>query len=420
MKILSDLHIHSRFSRATSKALTIPNLEKYARIKGINLLGTGDFLHPAWIAELKEQLAEDSGILKTESGFNFILQTEISLMYSQDNRGRRVHLVLLAPSFEVVDQMIEYFKKIGRVDYDGRPIFGKPAFEVTEQLKAISKDIEIIPAHIWTPWFGMLGSKSGFDSIEAGFRDQSKHIFALETGLSSDPAMNWRLSQLDKYTLVSSSDAHSFWPWRIGREATLFDIKELSYKNIIHAIRTKEGYDGTIEVDPAYGRYHYDGHRNCGIRLSPEQTRKLKGICPKCGKPLTVGVEFRVEQLADRPEGYKPGDAKPYHKLLPLSELISTSVGIKQLYSKKIWEIYNKLIEEFGSEYNILLKTPKDKLEKIVSSKLAELIIQNRDGKIKVSPGYDGVYGSAILNGKEKSEAAVDLHSSPQKSLGDF
>ncbi len=419
MRIISDLHIHSRFSRATSKELNIKNLEKYARLKGVNLLGTGDFLHPKWLAELKKNLKEESGILRTESGFNFILQNEISLMYTQNNKGRRVHLILLAPSFEVVDQMVEYFKKFGRVDYDGRPIFNKSCIEITEALKNISKDIEIIPAHIWTPWFGLLGSKSGFDSIEEAFRDQIKNIFALETGLSSDPAMNWRLSALDRFTLVSFSDLHSFWPWRLGREATLFDLKRLTYQNLIKAIREKDGYSGTFEVAPAYGKYHYDGHRNCGIRLSPAQTRKLKGRCPKCGKPLTVGVEYRVEELADRPEGFKPKKAVPYHTLLPLSELISAVTGVKQLYSQKISQIYNKLIAEFGSEFSILLEAPEDKLKKI-DNKLASLIIKNRKGKIKVSPGYDGVYGEAVLDGAVKPEVAIDINSSPQKTLGDF
>ena len=218
MKIIADIHIHSRFSRATSKQLNIQNLEKYAKIKGVELLGTGDFTHPEWIKELKQELKEDgSGILKTKTGFPFILQTEISLIYTQDGSGRRVHLIVLASNFEVVEKITEYLKTHGRVDYDGRPIFKIPCDEFVRELKKISEEIEVIPAHIWTPWFSLFGSKSGFDSVEECFKEQSKHIFALETGLSSDPAMNWRLSALDKYTLVSNSDLHSFWPWRIGR-----------------------------------------------------------------------------------------------------------------------------------------------------------------------------------------------------------
>src|SRR3989338_3923876 len=253
MKIIADLHIHSRFSRATSKDLDIINLEKYARIKGLNLLGTGDFTHPQWLKELKNSLVEDeTGILKTKTGFNFILQGEISLIYTQDGKGRRVHNVLLAKNFEVVEQINEALLKKGRLDYDGRPIFNLSCIEFTEMMKNIDNDIEIIPAHVWTPWFSLFGSMSGFDSVEECFKEQAKHIHALETGLSSDPAMNWRLSQLDNFTLVSNSDLHSFWPWRIGRECNIFDIKP-AYEHLIMALKTKNGFIGTIEVDPSYG-----------------------------------------------------------------------------------------------------------------------------------------------------------------------
>ncbi len=328
MRIIFDLHVHGRFSRATSNQLSIENLEKWAKIKGVDLLGTGDFTHPEWFAELKEQLKDDgTGILRTKKGFPFILQTEISLMYTQD-KGRRIHILLLAPNFKIVEKITEYFKKIGRVDYDGRPIFGKSIIEVTKSLKAISEDIEIIPAHIWTPWFGLLGSKSGFDSFEEAFGDQIKHIHAFETGLSSDPKMNWRLSKLDKYTTLSFSDLHSFWPWRIGREATIFDLPKLTYKNLIKAIRTKKGYMGTIEVNPAYGKYHFDGHRLCHFSCSPKEAiKKYNNICPVCHKPLTIGVEHRLEELADRPESYKPKNASPFKTLLPLHELLAKVIN---------------------------------------------------------------------------------------------
>lgn len=403
MRIISDLHIHSRFSRATSPQLTIENLEKYARIKGISLLGTGDFTHPLWLKEIKQELTEKEGILRTKSGFPFLLQTEISLMYKQGDKGRRIHLVILAPSLEVVEQINSYLLKKGRLDYDGRPIFGMSCIEVIKNLKAISNDIEIIPAHIWTPWFGVLGSKSGFDSFEEAFQDQVKHIYALETGLSSDPEMNWRLSMLDKFTILSSSDCHSHWPWRIGREATIFNIKELTYKNIIKAIRTKQGYQGTMEVDPAYGKYHYDGHRFCHFSCSPKETKeKHNNICPVCKKPLTIGVEHRVEELADRPQGYKPKDAAEFKKLLPLHEIISTifQTGIA---TKKTWGEYNKLINEFNTEFNILLDVPFEDLRKMTNEKIANAIIKNREGKIKVEPGYDGEYGQAIF-GTDKQQ----------------
>src|SRR3989338_3335354 len=326
MKIISDLHIHSRFSRATSNTLNIPNLEKYAKIKGLNLLGTGDFTHPEWIKELKNELTEDgSGILKTKTGFNFLLQTEISLIYSQDGKGRRVHNIVLAKNLDIVDQINTQLRKKGRLDYDGRPIFGISCVEFVEFMKNIDKGIEIIPAHIWTPWFSMFGSNSGFDSIKECFKEKTDEIHAIETGLSSDPAMNWRLSQLDNLSIVSFSDLHSYWPWRIGREATIFNCK-LDYDEIIKSLRNKS-IEMTIEVDPNYGKYHLDGHRACNVCLEPKESIKNKNICPKCKRPLTVGVLQRVEHLADRNEGFKPKDAKPFKSLIPLSEILSALLG---------------------------------------------------------------------------------------------
>ncbi|MAG50920.1 DNA helicase UvrD [archaeon] len=402
MRIISDLHIHSRFSRACSKQITIPNLEKWARVKGVNLLGTGDFTHPLWLKELKNELTFDNGVLKTKSGFPFILQSEISLIYSQDGKGRRIHNVFLAPNFEVVDQIVEKLLKIGRIDYDGRPIFGISCVEFVEMMRGISKDIEVIPAHIWTPWFSLFGSKSGFDKIEDCFKDQTKYIHALETGLSSDPEMNRRVSSLDKYNLVSFSDMHSFWPWRIGREATIFDT-ELNYDKIINAIRTKEGLKGTIEVDPSYGKYHFDGHRACDVSLDPKDSIKKNNICPKCGKGLTIGVLHRVEELADREKG--PEDY--FKTLIPLSELISSYVGTS-VSSKKVEQIHIKLMNLFKSEFNVLLDVSYEDLKKAVDEKLAELIIKNRENKLEVIPGYDGEYGK------------LDLEEKKQKSLSEF
>ncbi len=420
MDIISDLHIHGRFSRATSKALSIKNLEKYARIKGIGLLGTGDFTHPEWIKELKQELKEDnSGILKTKTGFNFLLQTEISLIYTQDNRGRRIHNVVLAPNFDVVGQITEYLLKKGRIDYDGRPIFKIPCNEFVEDLKKISADIEIIPAHIWTPWFGLFGSMSGFDSVEDAFKDQTKHIHALETGLSSDPAMNWRLSQLDRFSLVSFSDLHSFWPWRIGREATIFNLKELTYKNIINALHTKQGLKATIEVDPSYGKYHFDGHRACNVCMDPKDSIKAKNICPKCGRKLTIGVLHRVEELADRDENYKPKDAVPFYSLIPLSEIISNLIGAG-IATKKTWEEYYKLVnpEKGRTEYKIMLGTPLEELKNLTHEKIAEAIIKNRVGKIDIQPGYDGEYGVPLFSDKVNIETTKPKHI--QKGLNEF
>jgi uncharacterized protein (TIGR00375 family) len=392
MKVIGDLQVHSRFSRATSKDITLKNLEKYARLKGINLLGTGDFTHPEWVKELKSELTEDgSGILTSKTGFKFALQGEISNIYTQGGRGRRIHTLLLAKSFDVVDQINAALLKKGRLDYDGRPIFGFSCIELVEMMKSIDKDIEVIPAHVWTPWFGLFGSFGGFDSVEECFEDQAKHIHAVETGLSSDPAMNWRVSSLDNYTLVSNSDAHSFWPWRLGRECTVFDI-DWRYDELIKAIRTRKGLVETIEVDPNYGKYHYDGHRSCNVVLSPSQTRKCKGICPKCNKPLTIGVQSRVDELTDRPEGYKPKGAMPFRKLIPLSEIIAAVIG-SPVASKKMWEVYTPLVNKFGSEFSVMLDADILEIERSVGLEIAEAILKTRNQEVTIEPGYDGVYG---------------------------
>ena len=321
-----DLHIHSRYSRACSKDISIKNLSKYAKIKGLNLLGTGDFTHPEWIKELKQELipAEESGldtafgkgIYLSRDKFPFIFQTEISLMYSQDGKGRRIHNVVLSPDFETSLQITEELKKRGRVDYDGRPIFKIPCPEFVEMLKKISPDIEVIPAHIWTPYFSLFGEHNQFSKVEDCYKDQTKHIHSVVTGMSSDPAMNYRLSQLDKYNLVSFSDIHSFWPWRLGREATILKIdKEVSYKSILNSLRTGENLVGTIETNPNYGIYHYTGHRNCDICVDPVESKRLNQICPKCHQKMTIGVLERVEQLADRESGFKPNGDKWHPRL---------------------------------------------------------------------------------------------------------
>ncbi|MBI4451423.1 DNA helicase UvrD [Candidatus Woesearchaeota archaeon] len=398
MRFICDFHIHSRHSRATSKDLTIPNLEKYARMKGVSILGTGDFQHPKWNAEIKEHLTQgDDGLLRTKSGYPFLLQTEISLVYTQSGKGRRVHNLVLAPSIEVADQIAEALLKRGRIDYDGRPIFKIPCPEFVEMLRNISPEIEVIPAHAWTPWFSMFGSMSGFDTIKDCFQDQTKHIHAIETGLSSDPEMNWRLSQLDNINLVSFSDLHSFWPWRIGREATILELNKPSYSTIVNAFRTGQGLTSTIEFFPEEGKYHVDGHRNCNIMWSPAETRANKGICPTCKSPVTVGVLNRVEQLADRAEGEKPKNAKKYIKLIPLSELVSHAIG-SPVASKKTWAEYTKLINLFGTEFAIMLDAPAEKLKASTTTEIAALILAVREQKIQFRPGYDGVYGEPLFH----------------------
>lgn len=424
MQLIADLHIHSRFSRACSKDITIKNLEKYARIKGINILGTGDFTHPIWFKELKQELKEDnSGILKTQSGFQFVLQTEVSNFFRYVNQPRKVHNVILAKNFEIVSQINELFSKHGKLASDGRPMFASyPCVDMVEDLMEIDKSIEIIPAHALTPWFGVFGSNSGFNSLEECFSDKTKYIHAVETGMSADPKMLWRLPFLDKITLVSNSDSHSYWPWRLGREANLFDI-EPTYQNIINAIRTKQGLKATIEVDPNYGKYHFDGHRLCNISYSPEESIKHSNICPKCKRPLTIGVAHRIEELATRKDGYKPLEAVDFYSLIPLFDLISIHYKTSGT-SKKAWEIFNKLLQQFKSEFNVLLNAEEQEIAKITDSKFASIIILNRFGKIQVKAGYDGVYGIPIIDGVEYKVGSDDPikpeKPKAQKTLGEF
>lgn len=403
-EFFADLHIHSRFSRACSKNITFENLVKWARVKGLGLLGTGDFTHPEWLKEIKETLKEDKGsgiyYYQDEKGsFPFILSSEISLVYTHNNKGRRVHLLYLVPSLGSVDKINSWLDSFGRRDYDGRPIFKISCRDFVAKMQEIDDRIEVIPAHCWTPYFGVFGSKSGFNSLDEAFGDMRKHIHAIETGLSSDPEMNWKIKDLENISLVSFSDSHSFWPWRLGREATIFilnDGDKLSYNLIIDGIRNRK-FKATIEVDPGYGIYHYDGHRDCKFSCSPQKTEELGGICPVCDKPLTIGVENRVQELADKERWFMPQYAKPFYKLLPLHEIIALFIG-SSISSKSTWKIYDKLIEAFGNELNILLNVKQDELSIIIKDELfIGLIMKNRIGNLKVKPGYDGVYGEALL-----------------------
>ncbi len=397
--LFADLHIHSRFSRACSHNITLENLAKWAKIKGLNLLGTGDFTHPVWLNEIKDNLIEKNGFYYYND-FPFIISGEISLIYTQD-RGRRIHLVLLVPNLETADKINSFLDTKGRRDYDGRPIFNISGDEFVKEMVGISREIEIIPAHIWTPWFGVFGSMSGFDSLKECFKEQLVNIHAIETGMSSDPAMNWRVKELEDKAIVSFSDAHSFWPFRLGREATIFR-KIDSYNDLIRQIRDKS-FVATIETNPTYGKYHFDGHRLCNFSCSPEETKKLDGICPICKRSLTIGVDNRVEQLASFPNDFKIKDAKPFYTLLPLQEIIALLTG-NSLQTKNVWQIYNSLIENFGTEFNILLNVSGDEFSrKNIDNKLVELILKNREGKIKVKPGYDGEYGKALIGEKQST-----------------
>ncbi|MBT96838.1 DNA helicase UvrD [Candidatus Pacearchaeota archaeon] len=395
--MISDLHIHSRFSRACSKNIDFPNLVKWAKIKGLHLLGTGDFTHPIWFEDIKK-LKEKNGFYYYND-FPFIISGEISLMYTQ-GKGRRIHLVLLVPSIEIAKKINSYLDTKGRRDYDGRPIFGMPCDEFVREMMSISKEIEIIPAHAWTPWFGVYGSNSGFDSLKECFKEEFENIHAIETGMSSDPEMNWKIKELGSKSIVSFSDAHSFWPFRIGREATIFKKCD-SYTKIIKQIREND-FISTIETNPAYGKYHWDGHRNCEFSCEPEKTKELNGICPKCGKNLIIGVEYRVNNLTNKESNHKI--KKPYYTLLPLHEIISLFLSMN-MNSKKAWDLYNSLIEEFENEFNILLNISKeDFIKKGVNEKLISLILKNREGKIKVKPGFDGEYGVAVVGNQDKQK----------------
>lgn len=373
-------------------------------MKGIDLLGTGDFQHPKWNAEIKAELQEDEhGILRSKSGFPFLWQSEISLMFSQGGKRRAVHLLVFAPDGKIADKIVAYLGSKGRLDYDGRPIFGMTCKLAVKELKAIDERIEIIPAHAFTPWFGLYGSDSGFDSLAECFEEQTKHIHAIESGMSADPSMIWRLKE--QVNIVSFSDAHSFWPWRLGREATLFEMPELRYEYFTKAVRIGEGIISTIETPPDYGKYHWDGHRNCGFSCNPAETRKLNGICPKCGKGLTIGVEHRIDVIAKEREGFKPEGAKPFYRLLPLHELIALHLGTK-VESLKTWKVYNEMGEKFGNEFKILLETEKEELRNAgIDERLTELILLNREGKLNVKAGFDGEYGKVEMPEGQASAA---------------
>ena len=397
--MIVDLHIHSRFSRACSKSINFENLVKWAKIKGLNLLGTSDFTHPIWFEEIKTNLIEKNGFYYYQD-FPFIISGEVSLIYTHNGKGRKVHLNLLIPSLEIAEKINNYLDNKGfRRDYDGRPIFGISCENFTRDMMNISKEIEIIPAHIWTPYFGVFGSMSGFDSLEEAFGSQIEYIHSIETGISSDREMNNKIKEFSNrnISILSFSDSHSFWPWRLGREATIFK-KVDSYSEIIKQIR-ENSFIGTIETDPAYGKYHWDGHASCDFSCSPEESKKLNNICPKCNKSLRIGVENRVKELS----GELNTETKIEFKILPLHEIISLCQGVG-LNSKTVWAIYNNLIEKFGDELNILLNVSKeDFVKNEIDEKLINLILKNREGKIKVKPGYDGVYGQALMGEKQKT-----------------
>ncbi len=408
MKFYADVHIHSHYSRATSKNLNLEYLHLWAQLKGINVVGTGDFVHPLWLKELKQKLVPaEPGFFKLKEELaaslerqlpvkctgevRFLLSCEISNIYKRMDKVRKVHNLIFAPSFEAAEKIQQALSKIGNIASDGRPILGldsRDLLEITLESDPLSY---LIPAHIWTPWFSALGSKGGFDKMTDCFADLSKHIFALETGLSSDPMMNWRLGQLDPYVLVSNSDAHS--PQKLAREATIYDT-DFSYTGIYRALsdRSDQGLVGTLEFFPEEGKYHYDGHSSCKVRFHPKETIEHNGLCSQCGKPVVVGVMSRVEELSDYSQGRKSPNGRPYQSLIPLPEIIADAKGCG-VNTQSVQKAYFDLLHKLGNEITILCDKPLREISSAGGSRLAEGIGRMREGKVEIAAGYDGEYG---------------------------
>ena len=439
MKLTADLHPHSKYARACSEQLTFENNTKWANWKGLHIIGTGDFTHPFWFQDIKENLVEaGEGIYryKNEKGEVstwpiFLLTVETSNMFTQDNKGRRVHLIILAPSIETAEKINTSLINAGaNLMSDGRPMMGLTAKQMVELVLEVSEDCLIIPAHIWTPWFGMFGDKSGFDSLAQAFGEYAKYIYAVETGLSSDPAMNWRIKELDNRAIVSFSDAHS--PWKMGREATVFGISnqaikqssnqelDFSYYDIVDAIKQNPDgrchIDSTIEFYPEEGRYHFTGHRNCKVRQSPEETAKLGTTCPVCHRKLTVGVMHRVECLASRDteevksrkekdglvvSGVFP-DRPGYRMLVPLTEIMAEAFGVAGVNTQTVLQSYHRLVQEFGSECEVLLNSDIEEIKRVAGERVGEGVERVRQGKLVIEPGYDGVFGKVKIWGEEE------------------
>jgi DNA helicase-2/ATP-dependent DNA helicase PcrA len=419
MEVIADLHIHSHFSIATGREADLPHLDLWGRYKGLQVVGTGDCTHPQWLAELAGKLDPvEAGVysLKPELALplnltgprwemappvNFVITGEVSTIYKKDGKVRKVHLLLVLPDLEAAQKLSQRLGRLGNVASDGRPILGLDARFVLELVLEIDPRALVIPAHIWTPWFSVLGSKSGFDSLEECFGESTAHIYAVETGLSSDPAMNWRVSGLDRFALVSNSDAHS--PQKLAREANIFKVSP-TYPELADALRAREGLAGPIEFFPQEGKYHLDGHRQCGLRLSPEDSKRLGGLCPHCGKPLTLGVVHRVLDLADRENGARPAAAPPYESLIALPGVMGEVLGVGPT-SKKVRQAYFRLLEKLGPELEILRHAPLDSLAQEGGVLLAHAIDRMRRGEVHIAGGYDGAYGEIrLFTPAERSE----------------
>ena len=416
MRVIADLHIHSKYSRATSPQMEVASLDYWAKRKGIDLIATGDFTHPLYLKELKEKLEEDgSGLLVLNNGkeaikhisnkatpqTKFILSGEISCIYKDKEKTRRLHLLILAPDFATVDKINAALEKRKcNLRSDGRPIIGLSAKQLAQICFEANEKTLVIPAHAWTPWFAIFGSKSGYDSMEECFEELTSNIYAIETGLSSDPAMNWRLSALDKITLISNSDAHS--PANLGREANVFDLEKFTYNEIYEILKNKDKkkFLYTIEFFPQEGKYHFDGHRDCKFVCSPSESKKIKNICPVCKKELVLGVDHRVQQLADRELGVEPRNAIPYKNLVPLREIIAECLQ-KNKNAKLVGEWYEKMTER-KTEFEILLDLSRDEISAISNELVAEAIERVRAGRVEARPGYDGEFGVIKIFNEQK------------------
>jgi uncharacterized protein (TIGR00375 family) len=415
MKFIADLHIHSKFSRATSRDMDLEHICEWAKFKGIDLIGTGDFTHPLWLKELRFKLEPKGNGLYAYRGVHFMLSAEVNNIFTKDEKVRKVHNLMYAPSFDEAEEINARLKQYADLSIDGRPILPLYASRLVELVTDVSPDCMVVPAHAWTPHFSAFGSNSGFNSLEECYEDQTPRIFALETGLSSDPAMNRRLSALDDCALISNSDAHS--PSKLGREANVFDC-QMDYATIRHVLKTRDRkrFLYTIEFFPEEGKYHYDGHRDCGMRLSPSETKKHKGLCPSCGKKVTVGVMHRVDDLADRREGEFPENAVPFKRLVPLEEIVSLAIGVG-VGTQKVNQEYHKLISHFGSEFNVLLEAPATELGRVTTAVVAEAVIKVREGKVQVLPGYDGEFGTIMISDKPAEPAAKADKSKSKKQM---
>ncbi len=413
MRIIADLHVHSKYARATSPSFDLDGISEGAKIKGINVVATGDFTHPKYFEEIKKRLKDWNNGLARYNDVKFILSTEVSVIYELNGRTKKMHHVLLAPDIETTAQINDRLRRYGELGIDGRPTLNLSSAGLVEELMGISSQITIIPAHAFTPWFSIFGSNFGVNSVEEAFEDKADKILALESGLSADPLMFWMISALDKYAIVSNSDAHS--QDKLGREANVFELETISYNSIINAIKTRKGFVKTYEFYPEEGKYHYDGHRNCNVNITPWKAAEYKNICPVCRRRLTIGVLHRVANLADRKYGFKPENAVPFQHIVPLKTVIAKALK-KTEFAIAVEEEYSRLIRYFGSEFAVY-EASDEQIKLATSSEIANAVTRVNKGEVKWIPGYDGVFGELVLDeGKDNDNAK----NKKQKTLGEF